>query len=348
VCTCPQKIINPVTIFYPNLIPNRVRVSIGTASVLGLLNYRLNVPPTTAYIMSYTENRCTANCSFCAQAREHNVDKKLLSRVIWPDFTLKAVLNGFDNPKMDLLERVCLQVVNYPGFEKDTINLVRLFNEKIRLPLSVDICPVSLEALRRLKEAGVERISIPLDGATKEIFDQVKGKDVNGPYRWGNHFKSLREAVNIFGPGNVGSNIIIGLGESEMEVMTLIQKLHDMQVIPVLFAFTPIKGTKLEHLHQPSLESYRRLQVAQYLITRKIIHIDSVSFDKEGKIIDFGDIDLLEALKNGDAFRTTGCPGCNRPFYNERPSGPFYNYPRPLNQKEIEKELKLIRVDKID
>lgn len=330
------------------MIPNRVRVSIGTASVLGLLSIRLNVPPTTAYIMSYTEDRCSANCSFCAQAREQNADKKLLSRVIWPDFTLKEVLNGFDSVKMDLLERVCFQVVNYPGFEEDTIDLVWLFNKKIRLPISVDICPVSSEVLKRLKEAGVEKISIPLDGATKEIFDQVKGKDVNGPYRWETHFKSFREAINVFGPGNVGSNIIIGLGESEKEAMNLIQKLHDMQVIPVLFAFTPIKGTKLEHLHQPLLESYRRLQVAQNLITRNLIHVDFASFDKEGKIIDFGDIDLQEALKEGEAFRTTGCPGCNRPFYNERPSGPFYNYPRPLNQKEIEQELKLIGVEKID
>jgi len=31
----------------------------------------------------------------------------------------------------------------------------------------------------------------------------------------------------------------------------------------------------------------------------------------------------------------TGCDGCNRPYYNERPRGPMYNYPRPLNKKEV-------------
>jgi biotin synthase-related radical SAM superfamily protein len=36
-------------------------------------------------------------------------------------------------------------------------------------------------------------------------------------------------------------------------------------------------------------------------------------------------------------FQTSGCPDCNRPFYNEKPSGPFYNYPRKLEIKEIEK-----------
>jgi biotin synthase-related radical SAM superfamily protein len=39
---------------------------------------------------------------------------------------------------------------------------------------------------------------------------------------------------------------------------------------------------------------------------------------------------------DGEAFCTAGCPGCNRPFYNERPAGPMYNYPRPLTPAEVE------------
>ena len=39
-------------------------------------------------------------------------------------------------------------------------------------------------------------------------------------------------------------------------------------------------------------------------------------------------------LADGDAFRTPGCPDCNRPFYNEHPGGPMYNYPRPLTLAE--------------
>lgn len=37
----------------------------------------------------------------------------------------------------------------------------------------------------------------------------------------------------------------------------------------------------------------------------------------------------------GKAFLTTGCPDCSRPYYNKRPSGPIYNYPRPLSDEEI-------------
>jgi biotin synthase len=44
--------------------------------------------------------------------------------------------------------------------------------------------------------------------------------------------------------------------------------------------------------------------------------------------------DVSQYLADGDAFRTSGCPDCNRPFYNERPGGPMYNYARPLTLEE--------------
>ena len=50
---------------------------------------------------------------------------------------------------------------------------------------------------------------------------------------------------------------------------------------------------------------------------------------------------LRETVKTGIPFMTSGCPGCNRPYYNERPSGPLYNYPfRPDAGEvaEIEKQ----------
>jgi len=49
-------------------------------------------------------------------------------------------------------------------------------------------------------------------------------------------------------------------------------------------------------------------------------------------------------LGTGEAFRTSGCPGCNRPYYNERPSGPFYNYPRGLTEEEARREARLLRL----
>lgn len=325
------------------MIPDRLRVSIGSAAALGLINYKLAVPPTTVYLMSYTDAPCLANCSFCAQACGNKADHEQLSRVVWPDFLLSEILAGLMNPAYQILERICYQVINYPGFLEDTVDIVTMLKKETTLPISVDICPVSESGLRKLHESGAEFISIPLDGATEEIFDRVKGRDVDGPYRWGTHFKALESAVSIFGYGNVGSNIIVGLGETETDAVTLIQKLHNMGVLPVLFAFTPVTGTVLETLSPPSIESYRRIQVARYLIVQEHATINDIQFDK-GRITGFNISKLPEILGDGTAFRTTGCPGCNRPFYNERPSGPLFNYPRKLTIEEIEQELEALGV----
>lgn len=326
------------------MIPDRLRVSIGSAAVLGLINYKLAVPPTTAYLMSYTDGPCLANCSFCAQACGNEADHEKLSRVAWPDFQLSDVLTGFKKPAYQILERICYQVINYPGFLEDTVDIVTKLRAETSLPISVDICPVSESGLRKLSEAGAEFISIPLDGATEEIFDKVKGRDVGGPYRWDTHFKALESAVSIFGNGNVGSNIIIGLGETEADAIYLIQRLHNTGVLPVLFAFTPVIGTRLEGLSQPSIESYRRIQVARHLIVHGYANMNDIEFDK-GRIVGFKLSDLPELLSDGTVFRTTGCPGCNRPFYNERPSGPLFNYPRKLTPEEIKKELEALGVN---
>jgi len=58
----------------------------------------------------------------------------------------------------------------------------------------------------------------------------------------------------------------------------------------------------------------------------------------KGDIVKFklNKLDLWNIVDNTNAFITSGCPGCNRPYYTSRPSGPIYNYPRNLNKNEKE------------
>jgi biotin synthase-related radical SAM superfamily protein len=325
-------LIKPVCLI--TVIPDKVRVSVGTAAVLGLMRVRLDAPPTTAYLMTYTEDGCIANCAFCSQARESHSKRSMLSRVIWPEFSTELVLKGLEAPEMEVIERVCVQVINYPGFIDDVVSLLKAIREATDLPVSIDTCPVGMEELKRLREAGAERISIPLDAATQEIFDKVKGRSAGGPYRWEAHMEALRAAKEIFGKGNVMSNLIIGLGETEREALSLIQTLRDLGIQMVLYAFTPLPETKLAGRPQPVIESYRRIQVARHLITEGSARLEDMKFDESGRLVSFGtEVDIDAIL--GEALRTTGCPGCNRPYYNERPSGPFYNYPRGLNEEEL-------------
>jgi len=188
-----------------------------------------------------------------------------------------------------------------------------------------------------LAEAGVNRISIALDAANEEIFDKVKGKCIDGPYQWEKQRKALKEAVNVFGEGSVSTHLIVGLGETEKDLCQAIQWCVESGIYPGLFAFTPIQGTALEKNSPPSLSSYRRVQVVQYLLTHKKTRFENLKFDKSGQIKTFGTSkkQLLEIIDSGEPFQTSGCPGCNRPYYNERPGGPMYNYPRKLQSDEI-------------
>ena len=58
----------------------------------------------------------------------------------------------------------------------------------------------------------------------------------------------------------------------------------------------------------------------------------------EGDIVKFNlnKSELKNIIESNHAFMTTGCPGCNRPYYTSKPSGPIYNYPRSLNNTEKE------------
>jgi biotin synthase-related radical SAM superfamily protein len=319
-------------------LPRQIRVSVGTAIVLELLEGKLDAAPTTAYLMTYNAGKCTANCLFCPQARDSQSKAELLSRVSWPAFPTKTALKKIGNAaEHGKIRRVCIQALNYPKVFTHLVALVTALKQHAAVPVSVSCQPLNSENTRRLAEAGADRIGIALDAATEKLFNQVKGSLAKGPYRWKQQFTQLREAVSLFGKGNVSTHLIVGLGETEKEAVNLIQQSVDMGVSPALFAFTPIRGTALENRSQPTLASYRRVQLARYLITNGNAALTDMHFDADGKITSFG-IDktqLTRIVESGKPFVTSGCPDCNRPFYNEKPSGPIYNYPRNLRREEI-------------
>lgn len=319
-------------------LPERIRVSLGSAVILGLEETRLDAAPTTAYLMTYRQEKCTANCGFCPQARASSTSSDMLSRVSWPAYQTQKVLErvvvAVNNCKV---KRVCIQATNYPQVFTDLHAVVQSINQSTSVPISVSCQPFNQGNLYQMLDAGVERIGIPLDVATKEAFDRVKGVDVGGPYRWERQWLLLNEAKRIFGKNRVSTHLIVGLGETEKEMVAIIQKCVDMTVLPGLFAFTPVRGTALENQAQPSIGKYRRIQTARHLILHRISRYEDMEFDKKGLITDFGisrEI-LARIIRAGKPFVTSGCPNCNRPFYNEKPSGPIYNFPRGLTSGEL-------------
>ncbi len=317
---------------------DRIRVSLGTAIALGLCSGVIDTPPTTLYLLTYRLGRCSANCLFCAQARSSAADADRLSRVTWPTYPLEDVLRKLRDADEKGFQRVCLQTLTYPGMFEDLTSLLTRLRENTRLPVSISCQPLDEQRLAALKSLGVDRLCIPLDAATEELFERVKGKGAGGPYRWGRQLASLFNAGAILGQGRATTHFIVGLGETDRDLLTVFQAMADHRVLTSLFAFTPLKGTAREHAARPPLKRYRRLQVAHYLISQRHASLTDFTFAESGELtgIRMGRDRLKRTLKNGRAFQTYGCPGCNRPYYTEPASGPLYNYPRTLTQKELE------------
>ena len=323
--------------FEESRLPQHVRVSVGSAIVLGLLEGKLDAEPTTAYLMTYKAGKCIANCGFCSQARGSLSKAELLSRVSWPVFSTKSVLKRVQSAVAGArIRRVCIQALNYTDVFAHLVAIVKAVKQHAKVPVSISCQPLNRQNMVSLAEAGSDRIGIALDAATEKLFDKVKGSVAGGPYNWESQFRLLREAVEVFGKGNVSTHLIIGLGETEKEAVRIIQQCVDMHVLPALFAFTPIRGTKLENKPQPQIESYRRMQLARYLLVNRVTRYENMRFDVYGRIDDFcvKKETLKRVVETGQPFLTSGCPDCNRPFFNEKPSGPLYNHPRSMNPAE--------------
>jgi len=141
-------------------------------------------------------------------------------------------------------------------------------------------------------------------------------------------------------PGKLSTHIICGLGESEFEALSIIDKLVKAGVTTALFAFVPLKGTPMEDRDPPPVDSYRRIQAGHYLMSCGRADFSSFRFI-DGRLVSFGlsNRDIETYFSDGRAFQTSGCPHCNRPFYNERPGGIIYNYHRNLSESERKKAL---------
>lgn len=312
-------------------LANEINVSTGTAAVLGLDDIMMETAPTTAYLM--LGGRCTMNCAFCAQARGSEARAINLSRVTWPPFDEKETIKRLaEAVERGDIRRCCLQVTVTGGYFQRTLETVRAIKRACSVPIDAAVLPRDMVQVEALMEAGVDHIGFGLDAACERVFRQVKGG------RWARSLALIDDTLRRF-PDRAAVHLIVGLGETEREMAEAIQRMHDRGVTVGLFAFTPLRGTAMQDVPPPPLSVYRRMQAARYLISNDQARVEDFTFSAEGRLTSFNVLHWREFLTDGQAFRTSGCPDCNRPYYNERPGGVMYNYPRPLTPAEVEKAI---------
>jgi biotin synthase-related radical SAM superfamily protein len=228
---------------------------------------------------------------------------------------------------------------------RDTRRLTHQLTEQSSLPVSVLIAPTILEKidLIDLKSAGADKIGIALDLATKHLFNQTRGKGVGGPHRWEKYWEILEAGMEIFGHPHVGVHLMVGMGETEKEMVLLMERLRNMGVRCHLFSFFAEKGSAMSDRPSPPWSTYLRIQLARYLLEEASFSSKEILFDSKGRITGFGlaGDGMREIMRSGNPFMTTGCTGkdgkvaCNRPFGNCLPHVQQWNYPYALNEEEL-------------
>jgi len=127
-------------------LPEQIRVSVGSAIVVGLLEGKLDAEPTTAYLMTHKAGRCAANCGFCPQARGSQSKAELLSRVSWPAFSTPRVIGSIANAaRAGKIRRVCIQTLNYSEVFRDLCGFIQELKLGTDVPISVSCRSISRE-----------------------------------------------------------------------------------------------------------------------------------------------------------------------------------------------------------
>jgi biotin synthase len=207
--------------------------------------------------------------------------------------------------------------------------------------------------VRRLKDLGADIFTVALDAATPALFDRTRGRGVQSPHSWKKYWEILDDARDIFGEGKFGAHIIVGMGETEHDVLQLVQQLVDLGVHSHMFCFFPEKGSLMDHLPATPRDQWRRVQLARYLIDYCGLRVGQMGFDDAGRVSDFGlpASELSAIVEAGIAFRTSGCPGkfrddvsaCDRP-YGDSPPSDIASFPFQPVRRDITKIRRQLRL----
>ena len=285
-----------------------LRASYGTLGMLGMISGKFPYQE-TAYFM--LDGKCVFDCAFCTHARSAKSDRKYLSRIVWKEIDLDTARERL--MQSNDIKRVCLQVVSYKGYFDDTIRAIEAFKFK---PVSVSVRALSLEEVKEYFKSGADMVGISIDVVSPKLHEKIRGGKLEDV------LDLLDKSSKEF-PGKITTHVIVGMGETDEELIKTMKWLSDRNITIALFAFTPLKGTKMEKMKKPPLERYRKIKLSRWLLQNKLASLDDFVFDDEGNLLD-----IKFDYKNYDykrAFLTSGCPNCTRPYYNESPARELYN-----------------------
>lgn len=345
--------------------PDYVQMSTAAAITLGIMQgrmYRCACTRCLNLLLTYPEG-CRANCAYCGLARHREAERDYADRnfirVDWPavplDETIAIVArDGAATP----FHRMCISMITHPRSDVDTVTVLKRWTDRIdpsTIPVSILSNPTTMTRadVERLRDLGADIFTVALDAATPALFDRTRGKGVQSPHTWRKYWEILMDARDVFGAQKFGAHIIVGMGETEYDVLRLVQQLVDLGGHSHMFCFFPEKGSLMDHLPATPRDQWRRVQLARYLIDYRGVRVEQMTFDAHGRVEGYGigKPELDDIIDAGIAFRTSGCPGkfaddisaCDRP-YGDSPPSDVASYPFQPGRRDVTRIRRQLRI----
>jgi len=330
--------------------PEYMRISLASAMTIKLhpgLFYR-NARSNCINLLLTYDKGCYANCSYCGLARERKGEykKKSFIKVEWDVFHIDEIIEKI-NTRGKFVKRVCISMITNKRAVEDTKIVSSHLSAEISQPISVLVSPTILDRndLVDMKKAGVDKIGVAVDLANEELFSRLRGKNVRGPHRWSKYWDTVKLGREIYGPWNIGVHIMIGMGENEYEMVEMFERCLNYEAEIHLFSFFAESDSALSNHPKPQISVYRRMQLANFLLSEGYTKKADLKFDEKCRIVDFGieQNKLNKYIDSGIPFMTTGCRdrdgkvACNRPYGNCLPGTQIRNFPFKPDKQDLER-----------
>ncbi len=320
--------------------PDWVRISYASALALRFKSGQFTRPFDFGGInllLNYDEG-CRSDCGYCglARSRDGAYEDKSFIRVEWPLVETDELVDRLARYE-DRLTRLCISMVTHGYAYRDTLEITRRIRGRVKTPLSLLVAPPTLneERLRELKDAGADMIGIGLDAVTEELFRQIRSDVPRGGLKWDNYWKIVDQSRDVFGPWKVNCHTLVGLGETDGDLMATFERLLERQIFSYLFCFNPEPDSAMADHPKPEVQRWRRVQLAKFLLEECGLEPPAFDYDDGGALARIrAPAELVErVVSDALAFMTNGCPvagaepGGTRPMCSWRPGEAPRDYP---------------------
>jgi biotin synthase-related radical SAM superfamily protein len=331
--------------------PEWVRISYASALALRFKSGRFTRPFRFGGInllLSY-DRGCLSDCGYCGLARNRpgEYEDKSFIRVEWPLVHTDELVQRLARHEQKLT-RLCISMVTHGRAYPDTLDITKRITANVRTPLSLLVAPPTLNEhrLQAFKDAGADMIGIGLDAVTEELFRHLRTDVPKGGLKWHQYWRIVDSAREIFGPWKVNCHTLVGLGETDADLLGIFARLLDRQIFSYLFCFNPEPDSRMGGRSKTPLRRWRRIQLAKFLLEERGLDPSAFRFDDDGALVRIlAPRELVEeVVSDGHAFMTNGCPstggepGCTRPMGSWRPT----EHPRDFPWKPIASETREI------